>query len=103
MEVELIRAILNIPYDVYKSWNYESNSIDTYSNTWQIYYKKSKKSQYIVRVQSWNDNTIHITIDVDYYPLRAEYAPKYLIKIITRISNYLSILGFTIGKIYDYR
>lgn len=101
MEVELIRAILNMPYDVYKSWNYVSNSIDTYRNTWWIYYKKSKKSQYIVRVQSWNDNSIHVVIDVDIdaYPLRIEHTPKYLVKIITRIASYLSILGFP-TKVY---
>ena len=101
VETELARTILNMPYDVYKSFNYVTNHIDAYRNIWRIYYRKSKKSQYIVRVQSWNDNSIHVVIDVDIdaYPLRIEHTPKYLVKIITRIANYLSILGFP-TKVY---
>lgn len=101
MEIELVRAILDMPYDVYKSFNYVTNQIDTYRNTWRIYYRRSKKSQYIVRVQSWNDNSIHIAIDIniDAYPLRIEHTPKYLIRIITKIASYLSILGFP-TKVY---
>lgn len=97
METELTKIILTIPFDIYKSRYYVSNSIDTYRNIWSIYYKRrSKKSQYIVRVQKLNDNSIPVVIDVDIdaYPLRIEHAPKYLIKIITRIASYLSILGF---------
>lgn len=101
MDIELFRTILNMLYEIYKSFNYVTNQIDTYRNIWRIYYRRSKKSQYIVRVQSWNDNSIHVVIDVDIdaYPLRIEHTPKYLVKIITRIASYLSILGFP-TKVY---
>lgn len=99
MEIELFRAILNMPYDVYKSPYYISNNIESACNVWWIFYRKSKKSKYIVRVVKWKDENIIIDISVDSYPLRTEYAPKYLIKIITRIASYLSILGFP-TKVY---
>lgn len=99
METELLRTILAIPYDIYKSFNYVTNSIDSYRNMWKIYYRRSKKSKYVIRVQQYNDNSIVIDIDVDSYPLRMEHAPKYLVKIVTKIDSYLSILGFS-TKVY---
>lgn len=99
METELIKTISSIPFDMYKSRYYVSNSIDAYRNLWEIYYRKSKKSKYVIRVQKWNNVVIEIDVDTDTYPLRIEHTPKYLIKIITRIANYLSILGFP-TKVY---
>ena len=99
METELIKTISSIPFDMYKSRYYVSNSIDAYRNLWEIYYRKSKKSKYVIRVQKWNNVVIEIDVDTDFYPLRIEHTPKYLIKIITRIANYLSILGFP-TKVY---
>lgn len=99
MEIELARTILNMPYDVYKSFNYVTNKLDSSISAWWIYYRKSKKSQYIVRVIQWGDKEIAIDISANSYPLRIEHAPKYLIKIVTRIANYLSILGFP-AKVY---
>lgn len=92
METELFKTILAIPFDVYKSFNYVSNQIDTYHNIWRIYYRKSKKSQYVITVQQWN--SINIEISLEGYVVRIEYAPKYLIKIVSKIANYFSILGF---------
>lgn len=94
METEFARTILNMPYDVYKSFNYVTNHIDAYHNIWRIYYRKSKKSQYIIRVQQWD--SINIEIYLEGYCVRLEYAPKYLIKIVNKITNYFSILGFPI-------
>ena len=45
MEIGLMKTISAIPFDVYKSFNYVTNQIDTYRNIWRIYYRKSKKSQ----------------------------------------------------------
>lgn len=97
MEPELIKTILAMPYNVYKSFNYVSNHLDSSHDIWWIYYRRSKKSKYIVRIQKWED--IRISIDVDGYPLRIEHAPKYLVKIVTKIASYLSILGFS-TKVY---
>lgn len=94
MEIELARTILNIPYDVYKSFNYVTNELDSSNSVWWIYYRKSKKSRYTIRVMNWKDEDIIIDIGVNSYPLRIEYAPKYLIKIVTKLASYLSILGF---------
>lgn len=91
VETEFARTILNMPYDVYKSFNYMTNHIDAYRNIWKIYYRKSKKSQYIIGVQQWNSV---IEIRIEGYVVNLKYAPKYLIKIITRIASYFSILGF---------
>lgn len=99
MEIELAKTILNIPYDVYKSFNYVTNELDSSNSIWWIYYRKSKKYKYIVRVIEWGDKEIAIDISANNYPLRIEHAPKYLIKIVTRIANYLSILGFP-TKVY---
>lgn len=99
MEIELARTILNMPYDVYKSFNYVTNHIDVSNSVWWIYYRKSKKHKYIVRVIEWRDKEIAIDISANSYPLRIEHAPKYLIKIVTRIASYLSILGFP-TKVY---
>ena len=55
METELIKTISSIPFDMYKSRYYVSNSIDAYRNLWEIYYRKSKKSKYVIRVQKWNN------------------------------------------------
>lgn len=90
VETEFARTILNMPYDVYKSFNYVTNHIDAYHNIWKIYYRKSKKSQYIIRVQQWDS----VNIEIEGYVENIKYAPKYLIKIITKIANYFSILGF---------
>lgn len=92
VETELARIILNIPYDVYKSFNYVTNHIDANRNIWKIYYRKSKKSQYMIRVQQWD--SINIEINVEGYVVDLKYAPKYLIKIVNKIANYFSILGF---------
>lgn len=92
METEFARTILNMPDDVYKSFNYVTNHIDAYHNVWRIYYRKSKKSQYIIRVQQWA--SVNIEISVEGYVVDLKYAPKYLIKIINKIANYFSILGF---------
>ena len=54
METELIKTISSIPFDMYKSRYYVSNSIDAYRNLWEIYYRKSKKSKYW-----WNAFTSH--------------------------------------------
>lgn len=94
METELFnKTILAIPFDVYKSFNYVSNSIDTDDDIWRIYYRKSKKSQYMIRVQQWHSI---IEISIEGYVVNLKFAPKYLIKIITKIANYFSILGFPI-------
>lgn len=92
VETEFARTILNMPYDVYKSFNYVTNHIDAYHNVWKIYYRKSKKSQYIIRVQHWA--SVNIEISVEGYVVDLKYAPKYLIKIVNKIANYFSILGF---------
>ena len=92
VETRLTRIILNMPDDVYKSFNYVTNHIDAYRNIWRIYYRKSKKSQYVITVQQWNN--INIEISLEGYVVRIEYAPKYLIKIVNKIANYFSILGF---------
>jgi hypothetical protein len=94
METEFAKIILNMPYDVYKSFNYVTNHIDAYHNIWKIYYRKSKKSQYIIEVHQWD--SINIEINIKGYIVNIKYAPKYLIKIVTRIANYFSILGFPI-------
>lgn len=94
VEIEFARTILNMPYDIYKSFNYVTNSIDAYHNIWRIYYRKSKKSQYIIRVQQWNSVTIEISAEG--YVVNLKYAPKYLVKIVNKIANYFSILGFPI-------
>lgn len=99
MEIELVRTILNMPYDIYKSFNYVKNELDSSNSVWWIYYRKTKKSKYIVRVMNWKDEGIIIDISADNYPLRIEHAPKYLIRIITKIASYLSILGFP-TKVY---
>lgn len=99
MEIELVRTILNMPYDVYKSFNYVTNKLDSSISAWCIYYRKSKKSKYLVRVIQWKDKGICIDIGVDAYPLRIEHAPKYLIRIVTKLASYLSILGFP-TKVY---
>ena len=93
VETEFARTILNMPYDVYKSFNYVTNHIDAYRNIWKIYYRKSKNSQYIIGVQQWD--SINIEINVEGYVVDLKYAPKYLIKIINKIANYFSILGFS--------
>lgn len=92
VEIEFARTILNMPYDVYKSFNYVTNHIDVYHNVWKIYYRKSKKSQYIIRVQQWD--SVNIEISVEGNVVNLKYAPKYLIKIVNKIANYFSILGF---------
>lgn len=92
METEFARTILNMPYDVYKSFNYRTNHIDAYHNVWKIYYRKSKKSLYIIRVQQWA--SVNIEISVEGYVVDIKYAPKYLVKIVNKIANYFSILGF---------
>ena len=92
VETGFARTILNMPYDVYKSFNYMTNHIDAYRNIWKIYYRKSKKSQYIIEVQQWN--SVNIEISIEGYVVNLKYAPKYLIKIVIRIANYFSILGF---------
>ena len=92
VETEFARTILNMPYDIYKSFNYVTNHIDAYHNIWRIYYRKSKKSQYIIRVQQWNSVTIEISAEG--YVVNLKYAPKYLVKIVNKIANYFSILGF---------
>ena len=99
METELARTILNMPYDVYKSFNYVSNELDSSNSVWWIYYRKSKKHKYIVRVIEWGNKEIAIDINANNYPLRIEHAPKYLIRIVTKIASYLSILGFPV-KVY---
>lgn len=92
VETEFARTILNMPYDVYKSFNYMTNHIDAYRNIWKIYYRKSKKSQYIITVQQWA--SVNIEINVEGYVVDLKYAPKYLIKIVNKIANYFSIFGF---------
>ena len=92
VETELARTILNMPYDVYKSFNYVTDHIDACHDAWRIYYRKSKKSQYIIKVQQWN--SINIEIYLEGYVVDLKYAPKYLIKIVNKIANYFSILGF---------
>lgn len=94
VETEFARTILNMPYDVYKSFNYMTNHIDAYRNIWKIYYRKSKRSQYIITVQQWA--SVNIEISVEGYVVDLKYAPKYLIKIVNKIANYFSILGFPI-------
>lgn len=92
VETVFARTILNMPYDVYKSFNYVTNHIDACHNIWKIYYRKSKKSQYMIRVQLWD--SVNIEISVEEYVVNIKYAPKYLIKIVNKIANYFSILGF---------
>ena len=99
MEIELVRTILAMPYNVYKSSNYVSNSLDTSHDIWFIKYRRSKKSEYVIRVHDWEG--IHIALCKDGYPLRIDYAPKYLVKIVNKLANYLSILGFPV-KIRTY-
>lgn len=97
MEIELVRIILDMPYEIYKSFNYVTNKFDSSYDLWSIYYRKSKKYDYIIRVQEWD--SIEIGVFVGGYPLRIEFAPKYLVKIIARIASYLSVLGFP-TKVY---
>lgn len=93
MEIELVRIILDMPYEIYKSFNYVTNKFDSSYDLWSIYYRKSKKSQYIIRVQQWA--SVNIEISIEGYVVDLKYAPKYLIKIVNKIANYFSILGFS--------
>ena len=94
MEIELVRAIMDMPYRIYKSFNYVTNQLDSSHDVWWIYYRKSKKSKYVIKVQNWGDIRIIIFVDEDGYSLHITSAPKYLVKIVTRIASYLNVLGF---------
>ena len=103
MNESVLNVIDHMPYDVYGNKYYKSR----YSNHEVPYYvweydTKSKYYDYQIKLYDCG-------IYFDIYAYRNDNAlpirrmPKALINTLNNIANYLTILGFTVRKMYDYR
>lgn len=103
MKESIIDILENIPYEVYGNKYYKSRYLnhEVPYYVWE-YDTKSKYYDYQIKLFDFGKYLdIYAYKNDSVFPIRQ--LPRMLENTLNDIVNYLSILGFNVGKRYDYR
>ena len=103
MNKTVLDLIKNMPYEVYGNKYYKgrhyNHGVDYYQ--WN-YDTKSKYYDYQINIFEY-DTYLEIYAYKNDRILPIKKTPKTILDTLNNITSYLNVLGFTVGKIHDYK
>lgn len=102
MNKTILNLIENMPYKVYGNKYYKGRYYLREGDYYQWNYTTKCNFDYHIILFKYNNNNLDIYIYRNDIDLSTKFIPKTLRDTLNSIANYFSILGFNVGKRYDY-